>query len=399
MRLLFVNHCHPETPHVCGTRAARFAEACAGAGAQVVLLTQTLEDRPAEHRPQDLAARLAAHDWSRPFLLACEPRPDPLLERFRDGTLPVVARKGLAAAYYLAMGGVFTDWRAGSRPYWPVLAETFRPRAVWASFGNTDALAIGRAVARRSRCPWVMDVKDPWSVFIPGPVRALTARRFNDAAAVTALSPDHARDAARWFSKPATVVYSGIGEDLLTQDMPDRPPGGPHRLLLMGGLYGQAGLEALLAGIEQWRLARHPDAVELVYAGGEQARILETAARVAPGLPVEALGYLSLGRIRELAAGCRATLYVRAPRALFQHKLFELVSLARPILCLPPECDDARALAAELGARLFDCAQPGDVAAALDACPAACPPDRQALARYGWDAQARVLMNVFRGVA
>jgi hypothetical protein len=389
MRAILVNHCHPDTPHVCATRMARFAEALTARGWRVVLLTETLEGRPADHRPEDLAAALEGHDWRSPFRLACAPRRDRLLGAFRDGALPPFLRKAVAAGYYLTRGGVFTDWRDGSRPYWPVLASTFQPQVVWATFGNTDALAIGQGIAALAGCPWVMDVKDPWSVFIPGPVRRLLAGRFGDAAALTALSPDHAADAAPWFGRMPKVIHSGIGEALLA---PMPPPGEERRLLLLGGLYGQAGLEELLAGVGRWQ---GEGALTLAYAGSETARFVEAAGRLVPHATVEAPGWRTLDEIRELAARSWATLYVRAPRALFQHKLFELISLARPILCLPPEGGDAQRLAAGLGGVLLGCATAHEVATALDTCPRFCPPDPDGLSHYGWGGQAAALESLF----
>ncbi|KIL97695.1 hypothetical protein CCC_00756 [Paramagnetospirillum magnetotacticum MS-1] len=390
MRAVLVNHCHPDTPHVCATRMARFAEALAARGHQVVLLTETLEGHPADYRPEDLAAALGRHDWASPFRLAIAPRRDRLLSAFREGHLPAVLRKAVAAGYYLIRGGVFSDWRDGSRPFWPVLAKAFRPQVVWATFGNTDALAIGRGIAALAGCPWVMDVKDPWSVFIPAPIRGLLARRFGDFAALTALSPDHAEDAVPWFGTGARVVHSGIGDGLLA---PMPPAGDERRLLLLGGLYGQAELEELLAGVGRWQAGRP---LTLTYAGSETARFLDAAGRLVPGAVLEAPGWRTLGEIRDMAARSWATLYVRTPRALFQHKLFELIALARPMICLPPEGGDAQRLAARLGGVLLGCSSAQEVAAALETCPQGCAPDLGRLAQYGWGGQAAVLETLFQ---
>ncbi|MEQ8194342.1 MAG: hypothetical protein RIB59_07620, partial [Rhodospirillales bacterium] len=73
MRAVFVNHCHPDCPHVCGTRAREFASALAERGHQIVLLTETLKPDDPAPDPVDFNAALAAHDWSRPFVLACPP--------------------------------------------------------------------------------------------------------------------------------------------------------------------------------------------------------------------------------------------------------------------------------------------------------------------------------------
>ncbi|MBX9634351.1 MAG: hypothetical protein K2X44_05155 [Magnetospirillum sp.] len=384
MRLVFVNHCHPQTPHVCAARVRNFAEACARAGHQVVLLTESLEGEGDSIAPAQLTAALAGHDWRRPYHLACAPIPGRLVARLRDGGVPRLFRRPLLAAAYLMRSGLFTDWRDGSKPYWPVLAHTFRPHAIWGTFGNTDAWAIARGIARMAGCRWVMDMKDPWSVFIPAPLRRILAARFADAADATALSAGHGQEVRTWFGRHAAVIYSGIDDGFLPP-----PPAmvTNARVLVVGALYGQPHLAALLDGIRQWNAA-----AVVTYVGSEGERFRAAAA----GLTVETPGYVDLPRLRELAAAAQALLYVRNPQALYQHKLVELLALDRPILCLPPESGEAEALAVSLGAAFRSCGNAGDVAAGL-AQLAPRPVDRAALAAYGWDAQARALLAVLGG--
>jgi len=85
MRIVIVNHCHPETPHVCATRAREFAAALARRGHRVVLLTQNLAGAPPVPPSEEL---LAGEDWSRPLWLSVEPRDAPLLAAQRRGDLP-----------------------------------------------------------------------------------------------------------------------------------------------------------------------------------------------------------------------------------------------------------------------------------------------------------------------
>jgi hypothetical protein len=403
MRLVFVNHCHPDAPHVCATRVRELAAACARRGHQVVLLTETLPDSPAgEVAPERLAAALADHDWRLPFPLACRPLPRRWLVAAREGRLPGPLRRPLLAAAYLARSGVFTDWRDGSRPYWRPLVSTFRPEAVWGSFGNTDVLVIARAIAGLAGCPWVMDFKDPWSAFIPGPLRRPLARRFGDAAFLTALSAQHAADAEPWFGRTAEVVYSGIDSALLAPHPP--PPSDGSRLLLVGGLYARDDLDALLAGLRSWLEdlpAEDRDRVSLAYAGGERETFRAAAAGLAGLARVEDVGYVPLADLAALAAGSVATLYVRSRTALYQHKLLELAAMGRPAICLPPESGEAMAIAGEVGATVIGCRDPGEVRAALAAVVRVPPPppSAAALAGYGWDAQAGRLAAVLAAAA
>jgi len=395
MKLVFVNHCHPDTPHVCATRQREFAKACAGAGHQVVLLTETLPGQPSNTTPTTLPAALDRHDWRAPFRLACAPATGRLIAAAREGRLVAPLRKLLIAAEYLTRGGLFTDWRDASRPYWEVLARAFRPDAVWASFGNTDVWAIGQGIARLAGCPWIMDVKDPWSVFIPVLFRKILAARFADCAGATALSAGHADDARRWFAHVPTVVYSGIDESFLP--VPPLAPIQARRLLIVGALYDQRHLATLMDGIERWCRGGE----EIVYAGGESERFLAAARRFADRVRLKAPGFVSLDNLRVLAAGSAVILYVRNPNALYQHKLIELLAMDRPVFCLPGESAESHSIAQSLGGRLISCDGADELAAGLDREIAAAPPaiDRARLASYTWSAQSRRLLDVLKGRA
>lgn len=384
MRLAFVNHCHPDTPHVCATRVARMAQACAEAGHHVVLLTETLEGRAPTLAPKDVPQALANHDWRRPLLVDCPPKGGALVRALRLGRLPRPVRLPLLAATYGLRSGLFTDWRDGTAAYLPVLARHFAPRACWATFGNTDAWAIARRLARLSAGKWVADLKDPWDIFIPAPLRRLLAGRFRDAAAFTALSEQHGEQVTRWFHRPATTLYSGIDQGFLPTPPP--PPHGPWRLLLLGGLYDQNHLSTLAQGLRRWNRS-----ATLVYAGSEGARLRAAL----PDWPLETPGYVDLDTVRHLAAGCHATLYVRNPRALYQHKLVELLALDRPTLCLPAEAPEALTIAATLGADFHSCADAPMLAQALEQSLGRHQPvDRVALAAFTWQAQAARLLEV-----
>ncbi len=400
MRFVFVNHCHPDTPHVCATRARAFADTLTVASHQVVLLTAALDGAPPVRWADGLAKRLADHDWAQPFYLACDPRPSLALDLLRGGRIPWPLRKVCTGGYYLAMGGMFTDWREGSRPFWPVLAKTFRPDAVWGVFGNTDAWIIARSIARIANCPWVADVKDHWSTFIPAPLRAPLARRFVDAAHITAFSRSHVERLTPWFSQPKTVVYSGISDDFLAPP-PDTCPRDGFRLVLTGSLYEDDSLTALIEGIRAWvfRLTAIERAeVSLVYAGTDRRRF-ENASRSLVGLcRLEAHDFLPLAQWRALTLLAHANLYTKTTTT-YHHKLIELLSADRPILCFPGEEAEAREVAAALGGTLYSCADRAALHAALDRVWNArhMPPpiaDRARMAAYSWARQGKTLEAV-----
>lgn len=162
--------------------------------------------------------------------------------------------------------------------------------------------------------------------------------------------------------------------------------GGDIRLLLLGGLYDPKHLGQLADGLRQWG-----GKATLVYAGSEIAKLRAAL----PDWPLETPGYVDLAQLRHLAAGCHASLYVRNPRALYQHKLVELLALDRPTLCLPEEAPEAMTIADDLGAEFRSCADADALARGLtEMLGRVTPVDRTMLAAYTWDAQAKRLLEV-----
>ena len=365
MRAIFVNHCHPDCPHVCGTRAREFANALARQGHQIVLLTETLRRTDPAPDLASLAGALAAHDWRQPFRLACPPRRAPVLEALRAGKLPILLSKLVVLYQYLAHGGMFTDWRAGTRPYWPVLAESFRPDVVWGVFGNTDAWAIAQGLARQSGCPWIRDIKDQWTQFIPSLVRSALARRFADAAGTTALSRANAEDVAPWMPGTVTIAYSGIDANLLKTHIPP-PSGSLWTMVLSGGIYSPASLTVLVEGIGRFLDGEVRGPARLVYVGAG-ADTVRSALRVLDGrIAIDVKRQIPFSEYWALVSNADVNLYVRAPgTGAWHHKIVELLAAQRPILCLPEEIEEARSLAAAVGGRLYSCATAGSVAKAL----------------------------------
>lgn len=399
MRLVLVNYCHPATPHVCGRRVPQFAEVLAAAGHQVVLVTRDLEGEAVAPPPEGLAEALAAHDWSRPLLLAVPPRPSTLCRRVQEGNLPPIWRKPAIALLYLIRGGLFADWRQACDAYARPLARHFRPELAWGTFGNTDTLLVARRLARAAGAPWVMDTKDYWGMFIPAPLRRLLARRFADAAHLTAFSVTHGAEAARWFSMAATVVYSGIPETFLPATSPP-----PERLTLTlsGSVYSRFLLARLLATLAAWGRGR-PERPRLIYAGGDHAAFGHAVAEagLGPDWEVEIHPYLALEDLRRLTVAASANLYLKSERT-FHHKVIELLSAGRPVVSFPAEGEEAPLLAYAMGGALLSCADEGDLTAALDRLAAGEPfaaATAEGMRPFTWAAQAETLARLFQAVA
>lgn len=389
MRLVFVNHLHPDEPLVGATRLREFTLAMAGRGHQVVLLTAARDGGEGDS-PEGLAGRLARHDWSRPLFAAGRRQPWPVLDSLRRGSLSRPLRMAIIAGLYLGRGGVFPDWGGGAAPLLPVLAREFGPQATWGTFGNTEAWIIARRLARLAGCPWVMDVKDKWDTFIPGPLRGLLARRFGDAAAMTALAGSYLDHVRHRFACSGTVVYSGVPVSMLAA----RAEGGAEaRLTLAGSTYSAATLDAVIEGIRTWA---GPE-VTFTYAGADHARVAEAARVLDCRLDIRR--QVPLEELAVLQRRSFANLYCCVgDHDRFHHKLFELLCADRPIICLPFDGPEAVGIAARTGGDFTGCAEPGEVASALAAAwekrrrPVATK--RAALAEFGWDGQAAILERV-----
>lgn len=402
MRAVFINYCHPDMPHVCAVRLRSFAEVLARRGHRIVLLTATLSKHDAGQAPAALAGALAAHDWSRPFRLAARAVPAPLTEALQDHRLPPVVSQAVVLWCYLVKGGVFWNWAAASRAYWPTLAGEFAPDMVWATFGNTDSLHIARGLAAAADCPWVMDIKDLWGNFIPPPLRTFSARRSRSAAVITTIFGGHSKDAARWFDQPSSVIYSGFPKRWLDQELAAGSQN-EFRIMLTGSIYDGSDFRILMDVLEQWLRRLAPaDArrVTLAYAGGDRDRVEETLAPLVATCTIEINGFLPLEELRRLQVGAGLNIYVQSQTGPYRQKFMELLTVRRPILCFPGEAEESIAIAETVGGELHSCDTPSDIAASLDTvwrrrhgAPVAI--DRAALGRYSWESQADRLLRVF----
>lgn len=327
----------------------------------------------------------------------------PLLAAAREGKLPRLLRRLVLAGHYLRHGGVFTDWREGSAAYWPMLAEAFRPDVTWGTFGNTDAWAIARGIARLSRCPWVMDIKDVWEAFVPRPVSGLVARRFADAAACTGLSQGHLDFSGRQFRLPKTAIYSGIPDQLLAPV----PSSLPFRITITGSSYGW--LEGMMAGIGRF-LDRLPDEawreVVFTYAGGEHELVRREAAALEGRCGFDIRPFIALADLAGLQQQAFLNLYGRmmGQPGWFHHKVFELLSADRPIAAFPSETSEAVEIASACGGDLSLCPDPEALTRALERAwrgrnPQGTGVDRTVLAGYTWAAQAVTLEAVLTSAA
>jgi glycosyltransferase involved in cell wall biosynthesis len=403
MRIVLVNHCHPDTPHVCATRLREFAGALAERGHRVALVTEPLRGGGVPPSARDITEMLKAGIEPSPMIVATPPKRRRVLKALRRGLWPWGIRQALIAYYYLLYGGLYADWRAGARPYVATLAADFKPDVVWASFGSVDCWQIARDIARAARCPWVGDLKDFWTGFIPGPLRNRLAARFRDAAAWTALSQTHAEASRPWFGPQIDVVYSGFEADAIRREKKDAPED-TLLMTLTGSVYGGKFLKPLFTGLANWANGKPEEfrkRLLFIYRGNAQFEVGAALARAKLPFQAKAGGFVPLDELQELHQIAFANLYVTNSRT-FHHKAIELLAARRPILAFPPDHAEATDLAERTGGSFHQCRSAAHLAESLDEAFAEYEaPERPVddeLESLTWAAQAAELEKVFERV-
>jgi glycosyltransferase involved in cell wall biosynthesis len=323
-------------------------------GHRIVLLTPTLGDSESALTPEELAKRIATHAWAKPLVLSCRPVPHRLLGLVRRGRLPRTASKVITLYQMLVHGGVNEDWVKASRYHWEVLASNLHPDVVWATFGHSSNLVLGKRLARFSGCRWVADIKDNLDVFIPRALHPVLRRRLSGCSAVTANATSHAAIAKRFFRSDCSVVYSGVSKELLAAEAEYCEPD-IFRVLLVGSVYRSATLEEFLSTLGRWRSSLPPAKaakVELHYAGADQEQALSCGRAAGVEGILKPHGYLPLDRLAALGKSAALNCYIWADFT-YHHKLLELLSLGVPVLAYPGESPEARAIATEVDVELL----------------------------------------------
>ena len=358
MKLVFINHAHPDTPHVSAMRMDYFAKAMATRGHQVVLLTGESPTQPGHGVcASEIATAVATHDWGSPLVLPVRERGVSIQTGGADAASPLV-RKAKTAWCLLGGDGVHGPWVANSRPILDKVANAFDPDLAWATFGNTSNLLLGQWLARRAGCPWVADIKDNWGQFIPRGLRRAVAWRFRDAAGLTSNAWFHLSAAAAWgASRPASVVYSGVEETFFQARA--RTGEGQHKdVLMVGSTYSESRLRELLAALKQWMdalPAADRERLRFVYAGSDVQRVEDALQVVSLPSAHQVLRQMPVAELARRASSSLFNCYVASDTG-FHHKLLELLVAGRPLVCYPDEHPESRRLAAEIDTGFHVCA-------------------------------------------
>lgn len=397
-RIVFVNHTSPARGDVSSLRMQKFAHAFAKRGIRALFLTGGGCVDGAATPVTALTQHLNTHDYATPLHIPCEPSPAPLVTRARTGkTLPPF-RQLVIAASYLASGGIFPDWQRSAAPYLPIIAQAFRPQAVVGTFGNTDTWSIARTLARMSHAPWIADMKDNWDAFLPFGLAKIVAKRFNDMAHMTTYSESHSFVAERYFSVRKTVVYSGFDHIFEASERPGDAD--PTRINLVGSIYDPDKVAELLRAVAAWQNAKGLSDITLSYAGMDGEIVARVASELALPIALDIRGQIPSESLGALLRTSFANAYVVNRNSLFQQKPLELLAAGRPVIAIGHESDEIHKIRVDIGGHLIDGDNPGVIAQTLAALPddISARLNTEALAKYGWDNQARILERIVADV-
>lgn len=351
-----VNPVHPDTPHISAVRAWRFAQELAVLGHCVVFLTAPLPGKPPAS-----GAPLTGHDWTQPHVLEIDGCAQ------SQAVLPAPFRK-LRTAWRLFMaGGARGRWvRNGVRAVQQQLPQ-FRPDVVWCTFGMMEAVFAAKRIAKLAACPWVLDIKDNWELYVPRGLRRLMVWRTHGWAAVTANAEFTAKQAKLWQYADSCVIYSGVDDAFLTQVHTAQDNDQRINITLVGSLYFPDCLDALLNGIQLWSENLTPlerQRISICYLGGDIEMFQRAVQRRITGICAGARGYIPAIALAKICRASTVNVYV-AHAGGFHHKLLELLACERPILVYPAESDESRLLVKEAGGELFEATGPDHVAGLL----------------------------------
>lgn len=340
MNILMVNGTHPDTPHISGVRAGRFADELARLGHRCVLICPPVEGQTPRH-----TGPMGKHDWSKPYVAEVD---DPAVpEQGRLRTAWSLFRDGGRRAGF--RGNVIARGRE--------IARDLRPDIGWSTFGTLEGVVALRHLAREIGFPWLFDVKDNADLYIPKAMHRPLAWRLKGFGAVQANSRLHADAADRWLGQSAEVVHSGV-DPCFFADQSD-----PHDryVTLVGSLYRRDVVDAFVKAVAAHNSTTSTP-LRIVHLGTQGAWIAESGA--AHGVETEAPGYVLPAEMARICQGAMANGYIFLGRT-FHHKLFELLACRRPVIAFGGELAESIAAAADLHAPLYAPVSPEQVATML----------------------------------
>lgn len=342
MNILLINPTHPSTPHISAVRAWRFATELSALGHCVVFLTATQQNDP-----ETSIKSVANHDWTQPFVLACE------TGSREESDLPRFLHKMLTIWYMLSYGGRQRDWLFNAIQAIKDFEDFFVPDVIWTTFGKMEAVVAAKKIAINSKCPWIFDIKDNWELYVPPGLRHLMVWRTRGWSAIATNAKFTADKALMWQKTKATVIYSGVDVVFFTRN--DIYTEQVFAINLLGGIYFAEHLKSFLGGIVIWlnqfSSGQRPK-VKVRYLGGDTQRVSEVA-KCYSELAIEIVGYVNTNVMAKYCQDADVNVYI-AHSGTFHHKLLELLACGRPIMVIPKEKQESYDLVSQVAGVLIE---------------------------------------------
>lgn len=170
------------------------------------------------------------------------------------------SRLGARLAWYAHFGDPLSwFWRGPLRTRIESLVAERRPDVLFATVPPFGVAVLAREAAHRHRLPWVIDWRDPWTLwrFAPFPTwahyryaRSREGACLREANRSLATSPVTRDD---WFAEfsgvspqRARVVYNGYDPEDLTKITPELPSAGRRRIVYVGSFYYEPEIRAAI---------------------------------------------------------------------------------------------------------------------------------------------------------
>lgn len=390
MNVLMVNAVDPATPHISGVRAWRFSQELATLGNRVVLLCagdQVQSDRV------DVLVR--GHEWQEPLVIALPDASEP------DKSSIHLLRKARTALDLLRFGGRRLNWLKQATDRITDDISAFRPDIVWCTFGLLESVFAAKRIAVKFGCPWVLDVKDNWELYVPRGLRGLMNWRIKGWSAISANAMLTSAMAAKWQRSSSTVVYSGVDSGFYPTHEVLRARSTEFVINLIGSIYLPKRLAEFFDGIRFW-LDRVPSEerakVTIRYIGNDSELVKHTAMQHLPRTNLEVEGYVPIAQMAQLCKSAAINAYI-AFSATFHHKLLELLATGRPVVAYPSESKESIDLAASFAGNLIVTESPEALSQVISEIygrwqtgdsTVSAPSDRA----FSWPSQAQLLEHV-----
>lgn len=407
LKLVFVNYAHPDTPHISGVRLWRFAQELSTRGHQVVHITATL-DGACGTDSGSVCALLEKHDWNQPLHIAVKPERRIFLDLVRENRLPKIVRKALTAYAMVVKGGVFYDWTDASKGLSREFGERFKPDLVWGTFGNSSNLHLAQEISRSGCSKLVLDFKDSITAFVPRGMRWWFTLKYRSASGISSNARALGDEAGRCLGASYKCIYSGVdsafyGPSDGSNPQPERDQ--PIYFTLTGSIYSEEQTKNLLDIFSRWcgtKLLESNQEIRLKYMGGSCLQVRSLCNELAISHLVELHEYLPLD---QLAAACKskgtvANMYIKG--SPFHHKLLELLTTGKPVICLGRESEESYELASKYRDALYTPETESDLVTSFDKAlmtfvDSTDTPKRKA--DYSWPSMTKKLENYFLTIA